>query len=269
MTEVFPYFLWYAALGCVAGTIAGLLGVGGGLIIVPALSYLFELQGIAPQSTLHLALGTSLGTIVFTSLSSTAAHHRRNAVGWGIFARIAPGILVGSYWGGLLASNMVTHSLKGIFSVFLLLVAVQMLSGARPRPTRTFPGPLGSTLVGTGIGTIAGLVGIGGGSMSVPFMIWCNIDMRKAVGTSAAIGFPIAVAGALSYAINGLRHPLQASHTFGFIHLPALLGISIFSVLMAPLGARLASVMPPPKIKRWFAVLLFLVSLKMLWSVVG
>jgi len=262
-------YVGYAAVGTVAGLLAGLLGVGGGLIIVPALRYLFELQGISSEATLHLALGTSLGTIVFTSLSSASAHHRRGAVDFGIVARISPGILAGTYLGGFLASRMVTHTLKGVFAAFLLLVAAQILSGARPRPTRVFPKMLGATGVGAGIGTVSGLVGIGGGSMSVPFMLWCNVEARRAVGTSAAIGLPIALGGALSYAINGLHGPLQVPHTWGYLHWPALFGVALLSVATAPLGAHLAFRVAPAKIKRYFALLLIVMSIKMLWEVLS
>jgi uncharacterized membrane protein YfcA len=261
------YYAGYATVGAVAGVLAGLLGVGGGLIIVPALSYLFELQGISSTATLHLALGTSLGTIVFTSLSSARAHHRRGAVDLGIVARITPGILAGTYLGGLLASRMVTHTLKGVFAVFLLLVAAQMLSGKKPKPTRVFPKIAGATAVGTAIGIVSGLVGIGGGSMSVPFMLWCNVETRRAVGTSAAIGLPIALAGALSYAINGMQSPLHVPNTWGYLHLPALFGVALLSVATAPLGAYLAFRVAPAKIKRYFALLLIVMSVKMLWGV--
>lgn len=263
------YYVGYAVIGTVAGLLAGLLGVGGGLIIVPALSYLFELQRISSAATLHLALGTSLGTIVFTSLSSASAHYRRGAVDLGIVARISPGILAGTYLGGFLASRMGTQPLKAVFAVFLLLVAVQMLSGARPQPARVFPKLAGATAVGTLIGTVSGLVGIGGGSMSVPFMLWCNVDTRRAVGTSAAIGLPIALAGALSYAINGTHTQLHVPHTWGYLHWPALFGVALLSVATAPLGAHLAFRVAPAKIKRYFALLLIVMSAKMLWGLLS
>jgi uncharacterized protein len=257
----------YALTGIVTGVLAGLLGVGGGLIVVPALSYLFELQGFPAEATLHLAIGTSLGTIVFTSLSSTTAHHRQGAVDWGIVARITPGILVGTALGGILAAHMETSVLKAVFAAFLIVVAIQMLSGAKPRPTRQLPGSLGSSAVGLVIGAVSGLVGIGGGSMSVPFMVWCNVGMRRAVGTSAAIGFPIAFSGALSYMINGLRASTGVAHAFGYLHLPSLAGVAFLSVLTAPLGARLTSILDPGRVKRGFAGLLLVMSAKMLWSV--
>lgn len=260
------YLATYALTGMIAGVLAGLLGVGGGVIIVPILTYVFERQGIASYATVHLALGTSLGTIVFTSLSSSRAHWRRGSVDFGIVRRITPGILVGTFLGGVLASHMATSSLKMIFAIFLALVAAQLLSNVRPKPTRTPPGLLGSSVAGLLIGNVSGLVGIGGGSLSVPFMIWCNVDVRRAVGTSAAIGFPIALAGALSYLLNGLGVETGVSSALGYVHLPALIGVAATSMLTAPLGARIATVIPPERLKRAFACLLFVVSIKMLWS---
>jgi uncharacterized membrane protein YfcA len=261
------YIALYGLTGIVTGVLAGLLGVGGGLIIVPALSYLFELQGLPAQATIHLALGTSLGTIVFTSISSARAHHLRGSVDWGIVLQITPGILLGTFLGGLLAAKMVTASLKAVFAVFLLAVAVQMISGAKPRPTRGLPRTLGSTAAGLVIGAVSGLVGIGGGSMSVPFMVWCNVEMRRAVGTSAAIGFPIAVSGAVSYTYSGLRASTGVALAFGYLHLPALASVALCSMLTAPLGAHLASTIEPARIKRVFACLLLVMSAKMLWGV--
>ena len=258
----------YAVTGAVVGVLAGLLGVGGGLIIVPALTVLFEAQGFPSAVTLHLALGTSLSTILFTSISSTRAHHRHQAVDWSIVAKITPGILLGTYLGGVAAARMHTPLLKGVFAVFLFLVAIQMISGARPQPTRKLPSTPATGAVGLLIGGVSGLVGIGGGSMSVPFMIWCNITVRRAIGTSAAIGFPIAAAGAASYIVNGMAAPTGVPHALGYVHLPALAGVALFSMLTAPLGARLTSTLDPARIKRAFAYLLLFMGVRMLWGIV-
>lgn len=259
----------YAFTGLLAGVLAGLLGVGGGVIIVPILSYVFERQGLASHATVHLALGTSLGTIAFTSLSSSRAHFKRGAVDFGIVRRITPGILVGTFLGGFFASHMATSSLKLIFATFLALVAVQLLSNARPRATRSVPNLSGSSVAGLLIGVVSGLVGIGGGSLSVPFMLWCNVDVRRAVGTSAAIGFPIAVAGALSYLINGLGVETGVRYALGYIHLPALAGVAAASILTAPLGARIATRIQPQRLKGAFACMLFVMSVRMLWTVLA
>jgi uncharacterized protein len=256
----------YGGIGMVAGLLAGLLGVGGGLVIVPALTYLFEAQGFPRQGGIQLALGTSLASILFTSLSSARAHHRNGFVDWSLVKRITPGILVGTYLGGLLASRLDSTVLKIVFTVFLFTVALQMLSGAKTRPTRTLPGVSGTTGVGLVIGGVSSWVGIGGGSMSVPFMLWCNVEPRRAVGTSAAIGFPIAFAGALTYVVNGLGARTVVPHAIGYIHLPALVGVSVVSMIMAPFGACLASRLDPVRVKRWFAGFLLVVAAKLLYS---
>jgi uncharacterized protein len=261
------HFAFYAVTGVVAGLLAGLLGVGGGVIIVPILAYLFELQHIPSDLTMRLALGTSLGTIMFTSISSARAHHQQGAVNWGIVALVSPGILAGTFFGGMLATRLGTPVLKLVFAVFLVAVAMQMLSGVRPRPTRKFPGALGAFGAGLVIGVVSGLVGIGGGSLSVPFMIWCNVEVRRAVGTSAAIGFPIAVAGAFSYMVNGFSTKTGVPYAVGYLHLPALAGVALASVATAPLGARFAGRLEPARLKRAFAYLLLLMSAKMFWGV--
>jgi uncharacterized membrane protein YfcA len=266
-TSLLLYFGLYGLTGIVAGVLAGLLGVGGGVIIVPALTYIFEAQGYPPGVTVHLALGTSLATILFTSMSSTRAHHRQGNVQWGIVARLTPAILVGTYVGGILAAHLATAVLKAIFAVFLGLVATQLLWGAQPRPTRTLPKNLGASGVGLLIGGVSSLVGIGGGSMSVPFMLWCNVKVRRAIGTSAAIGFPIAAAGAASYVANGLSVHTGVPHSLGYVHLPALAGVAVMSVLAAPLGARLTSILDPTRVKRGFALLLVVMGVKMAWEV--
>lgn len=262
----FVFLALYGGVGIVAGLLAGLLGVGGGLVIVPALTYLFEAQGFPRQGGIQLALGTSLATILFTSLSSARAHHQNGFVDWSLVKRISPGILVGTYLGGLVASRVDSTVLKVVFTVFLCIVSLQMLSGAKPRPTRALPEVPGTTGVGLAIGGISSWVGIGGGSMSVPFMLWCNVEPRRAVGTSAAIGFPIAFAGAITYIVNGLGAGTGVPHAVGYIHLPALVGVSVFSMITAPLGASLASRLDPARVKRWFAWFLLVVAAKMLYS---
>jgi uncharacterized membrane protein YfcA len=256
--------LVYLAVGAVAGVLAGLLGVGGGLVIVPMLVAVFTTQGLPASSLMHLALGTSMASIVFTSVSSARAHHGRGAVDWAIVRRITPGILVGTFFGTWVAARLSTRSLKLFFVAFLYFVAVQMLLDRRPKPTREIPGPLGTGAVGAAIGVVSSLVGIGGGSLSVPFMSFCNVPVHRAIGTSAAIGFPIAVAGAAGYVLNGLGAPELPPHTLGFVHLPSLAGIVAASVVTAPLGARLAHRLPVPQLKRAFAVLLAVMGTRLL-----
>ena len=254
----------YLGVGALAGVLAGLLGVGGGLIIVPLLVISFTRQGLPAASLMHLALGTSMASIVFTSISSLRAHDRRGAVDWTIVRRITPGILAGTFLGVWVAARLSTDFLKWFFVVFLYLVAVQMLLDKKPRPSREIPGPAGTGIVGGGIGLVSSLVGIGGGSLSVPFMAWCNVPVHRAIGTSAAIGLPIALAGSAGYVVNGLGAPELPAHTLGYVSLPALAGIVVASVSTAPLGARLAHSLPVSKLKRAFAFLLLLMGTRLL-----
>ncbi len=256
--------LMYLGLGVAVGVLAGLLGVGGGLIIVPMLVFSLTWQGVPSEFLMHLALGTSLASIIFTSVSSFWAHHKRGAVNWTVVRRIVLGILVGTFLGSCLAAQMSNNLLKGIFVVFLYYMGLQMLTNKKPKPTRGLPGPLGMFAVGNGIGAVSALVGIGGGSMSVPFMVWCNMTVHDAIGTSAAIGFPIAVAGTVGYIVNGLGVSGLPAYSLGYVYLPALAGIVAASVFTAPLGVRLAHSLPVDSLKRVFALLLFVMGTKML-----
>ena len=258
----------FLCLGTVAGILAGLLGVGGGLVIVPMITYTFSFQGIVGEHTHHLALGTSLATIMFTSVSSFMAHHRNNAVIWPIFRNIVLGILIGTFFGSKLAAHLPTLWLKGFFVLFLLYAATQMLLNIKPKASREIPGFVGNSVAGGIIGVVSSLVGIGGGTLSVPYMTWCNVPMHKAIGTSAAIGFPIAVAGALGYLINGMGVEGRPDYTIGFIYLPAFFGIAAASVFTAPYGARLAHRLPVTKLKKAFACLLYCMAAQMAYSLI-
>jgi uncharacterized membrane protein YfcA len=257
----------YAGLGLAAGILAGLLGVGGGIVIVPMLSVAFELQGLPGQYIQHMALGTSLGTIMFTSISSFRAHHKHGAVNWSVVRRITPGIIAGTLAGSWVAAQLSTRFLKGFFAAFLLYVATQMLLNIKPKGARQLPGRTGMFGAGGIIGVVSSLVGIGGGTRSVPFMVWCNMTIHNAVGTSAAIGFPIAVAGAAGYLLNGLKAAADLPPmSLGFLYLPALIGIAAASILTAPLGARIAHRLPVARLKQVFAVLLYGMGLRMVWT---
>lgn len=255
----------YIALGAFAGVLAGLLGVGGGLVIVPMLTFIFTARHLPEGHILHLALGTSLACIMFTSISSLRAHHARGAVDWQAVRRISAGIMVGTFSGSCVAAQLSTRFLKGFFVVFLYYVATQMLLNIKPKPHRQLPGPAAMFGVGGVIGAVSSLVGIGGGSLSVPFLTWCNVAIHRAIGTSAAIGFPIALAGTVGYVVNGLSAPLPPFN-LGFVHLPALLGISVASIVTAPLGAKLAHSLPIGTLKKFFALLLIVMGTKMLLS---
>ncbi len=261
-----PWFLAYVALGAFAGFFAGLLGVGGGAIMVPILAMLFAAQGISVAHLMHLALGTSMATIVFTSVSSFRAHHRHGAVIWPIVARITPGIVVGTLAAAQLAARVPTRPLAIFFAAFITYVAVQMILNIKPKPSRQLPGTGGMFVVGAGIGGISALVAIGGGALSVPFMTWCNVKVHQAIGTSAAIGFPIALAGSIGYMISGYGAEGLPAGSFGFVYLPALVGMVVVSMAVAPFGAKVAHSLPVATIKKVFAGVLILLSAKMLYG---
>ncbi|WP_319522106.1 sulfite exporter TauE/SafE family protein [uncultured Desulfosarcina sp.] len=260
--------LMYTLVGAIAGVLAGLLGIGGGLVIVPMLVFCFVRQGIPEATIMHLALGTSLASIMFTAVSSFRAHHKRGAVHWDVVRKIVIGIFTGTFMGSYIAAQLSTRFLKGFFVVFLYYVAVQMLTGKKPKPTRQIPGRTAMFGVGNVIGVVSSLVGIGGGTLSVPFMIWCNMPVHHAIGTSAAIGFPIAIAGTIGYIVNGWSVSGLPDFSLGYIYLPALVGIVVTSVLTAPLGVRLAHSLPVDRLKRVFAVLLLVVGTRMLISII-
>ncbi|HMK36025.1 MAG TPA: sulfite exporter TauE/SafE family protein [Desulfomonilaceae bacterium] len=256
----------YAAVGAVAGILAGLLGVGGGLVIVPMLVYCFAAQGVSYDQIMHLALGTSLSSIMFTSMSSFMAHHRRGAVRWDIVRGVALGIVMGTFLGSCIAAQLSTAFLSIFFVVFLYYCAVQMILDRKPNPSRQLPGKFGMFGVGNLIGAVSSFVGIGGGTLSVPFMVWCNIPVHHAIGTSAAIGFPIAVAGTVGYVYSGLHAPNLPDYSLGYMYVPGLLGIVCSSVLTAPLGVWIAHRLPVRKLKQVFAVLLGIMGTRMLYG---
>jgi uncharacterized protein len=261
-------WLIYAPLGVLVGIIAGLLGIGGGVVIVPILVFVFTASDFPNQHIMHVALASSMGSILFTSVSSFMTHHRHGAVNWALVKRITAGILIGTFAGTKLASHMSTTALKVFFSLFLYYVAATMLSNFKPKPTRQLPGWVGMSGVGGIIGVVSSLVGIGGGALSIPFMMWCNVPVHNAIGTSAAIGFPIAVAGTLGYIVNGMGVTDVPSPHWGYLYFPALLGIAFFSFFTAPYGARLAHRTPVVTLKRVYACFLIVIATRILWGVV-
>jgi uncharacterized membrane protein YfcA len=253
------------ALGATGGLLAGMLGVGGGMVLVPFTTLLLARIGVAPDLTLKVALATSLATILFTAISSVRAHHARGAVRWDLVAKLAPGITVGALGGAQLARFVASGVLHVVFASFLFFAATQMIVGLKPRSARTLPGTAGLAAVGAGIGGVSALVGAGGAFMTVPFMTWCNVAMHHAVGTASALGLPIAAAGTVGYMIAGLSQPGLPPGTFGFVHVPALVALAIASVLTAPLGAWLAHRMNVAQLRRVFALLLYAVGAMMLY----
>jgi uncharacterized membrane protein YfcA len=257
-------FLLYLVLGACAGVLAGLFGVGGGIIIVPVLVYSFTAQGFDPTILTHLAVGTSLATIIFTSINAVREHHRLGAVRWTIFLWMTVGILIGAGFGALTARAIAGPHLQKIIGVFAILVSLQLLAEFKPKASRGVPGKAGLTLAGTFLGWASAIFGIGGGSLTVPFLLWRSVPMQQAVATSSACGLPIALASALSFMILGWHDPLLPVHSMGFIYLPALLGIALTSMVFARFGARLAHKLSPRLLKRLFAALLMCVGISFL-----
>lgn len=256
--------LIYLVLGAAAGLLAGLFGVGGGLIIVPVLAWTFAAQGIDPGVIMHLAIGTSLASIWLTSIMSIRAHHKRGAVNWALVKQLVTGIVIGALVGALVAEQLPTSSLKRIFGVFELLVAAQMLFVTRYQAHFELPGRAGMTAAGGVIGGVSAIIGIGGGTLTVPYLVWCRVPMLNAVATSAACGLPIAVAGAFGFLLTGWNAANLPPWSTGYLYWPAWLGIVIASSLTAGLGARLAHRLPGARLRQLFALLLMGLGVKML-----
>ena len=254
----------YLAIGLAVGFLAGLLGIGGGMVMVPMLVFVFTAKGFPPQHMMHLALATALATIAFTSLSSVRAHHRHGGVDWPVARAMAPGILAGSFAAALAASLIPTRPLAVFFTGFMFYAAAQMLVSVRPKATRQLPGRAGLFAAGAGIGAISSVLAAGGAFLSIPFLAWCNLPLKRAIGTAAANGFPIAVAGTIGYVAQGLRAKDLPEWSLGYVYLPALALIVAASMPMAPLGARLAHRLPVKQLRLVFALMLLALGLRML-----
>lgn len=257
----------YLLLGAVTGLFAGLFGIGGGGIMVPVLAMLFAAQGVNEAVIVHLALGTAMAAIVPTAIASALAHQRRQGVDWRAVGHLTPGVLVGTFAATFLAAVVNSIPLALFFAVFMTVMAAYMIWGRPPRPERQLPGPMGMTGVGTGIGAVSALVAIGGGSLTVPFLVWCNTPMPRAIGTSAAVGLPIAAAGAAGYILNGWQAAGLPAYTWGFVFWPAVLAMAAMSFITAPVGARLAHNLPVKTLKRGFALVMVVLAVKMLQGI--
>jgi len=253
-------------VGALAGTLAGLLGIGGGIIIVPVLALIFDSQGISADVLMHVSIGTSLATIVITSLSSIRAHQQHQAIHWSVFRQITPGILFGAFMGAVIAKFISGPDLRLIFGIFMLFVAAQMMFGNTTKPHRQLPKTPGMLLAGSAIGTMSSLMGVGGGSMSVPFLTWCNMSIRHAVATSAAIGLPIAIAGTAGFVITGWGLEHRPVWSLGFVNIPAFSSIIAASILFAPVGARITHRISPRRLRMFFGIFLLILSIKILFE---
>lgn len=255
-----------ALLGIGTGFLAGLLGIGGGMVMVPFLVRILTHRGVSSDLAVKMAIATAMATILFTSLSTMRAHHRRGAVRWDIVRAMAPGIALGSLAAGAGVFALVKGQALALgFAAFVGLAATRMLRATAPHPDRLLPGRWGQASVGAGIGFASGLVGAGGAFLAVPFMTRCNVLIHQAVATGAAIGFPIALASTIGYVLSGWSQPIALPGAVGFLYLPALAVISVASVLAAPLGARAAHAMDTRQLRRVFAVMLYALAADMLW----
>lgn len=250
----------YLAVGAVAGSLAGLLGVGGGVIVVPALAGIFAAQGVLPHDTMPLALGTSLAAIVLTALAGIRVHHVHRAVDWRIVLRLTPGLVFGAFAGANLASRAPSSVLVLAFGLFLWCVATYLIMDVTLQGAGSLPGWFGLSAVGGTIGLVSGVMGIGGGTLTIPFLTWRRVPLHQAIGTAAAAGLPIAVAGGMGYLLSGVALGAAPPDSVGFVHVPALVGVSVASVIAAPIGAGLTHHLPTGLLKKLFALFLYLVG---------
>jgi len=258
------WWLAYLAIGAGAGFIAGLLGIGGGAVIVPLLVFVFGAQGLPAQHVLHMSLATTMAALIFTSIASARAHHSRDAVDWPMARLMVPGMLVGAFAAALIAGMIATRDLAVIFTILMFTAATQIILDLRPRTTRAVPGPAGVFAAASLIGAISSLLAVGGAFLSVPFLTWCSVPLRRAIGTAAANGVPIAAAGTAGYVVQGWRADGLPAATFGYVYLPGLALIAVASAMTAPLGARLAHRLPVKQLRVLLALVLYVVAIRLL-----
>ncbi|HKW39037.1 MAG TPA: sulfite exporter TauE/SafE family protein [Burkholderiales bacterium] len=262
------WWLGYVAIGAAVGFFAGMLGIGGGAIMVPLLVMLFEAQGLPKSHILHLAVGTGMATILFTSLASVRAHAARGAIRWDIARNITPGILLGGLVGSWIASFIPPLVFAALFTAVIYVAATNILLDRKPKPSREAPGFAGMFAFGFAVSAVSAFTAIGGAFMTVPFMLWCNVPLLAAIGTAAMIGFPIALSGTAGFVAAGLREAGLPQYSLGFVYLPAVAGIVVSSMLMAPVGAAAAHRLPTVWLKRIFAVLFYVMATRMLLTFV-
>lgn len=260
------YIVIYIVIGLLVGTAAGMLGIGGGGILVPSLSAIFLMQKIPQNEVMHMALGTSMATIVVTALFNMRTRHKLGEILWNIVAMMTPGIVLGSFGVTFIIAHLSSLFLSIFFSIFMAYVALQMFINKKPKPQRGLLGKYWQLLAGFIIGGFSTMVSIGGASLNVPYLLWQNVKIQKAIGTAAALGFPLAFSATIGYMISGWYNTNMHNLTLGYISLPAFIIISISSALMVPVGAKLSHKLPVNIIKKIFGLLLVSLSIKMLTS---
>ena len=259
------WFGFYLLIGAIVGLFAGLLGVGGGSIQVPMMAYAFAHQSFGEQ-VLHMALGTSMATTIFTSIASLRAHHSHGAVDWRVWRGMTPGLVAGGFFGTWLAPHIPTFPLAVVFCAFVFYAATSMLINWKPKPSRQLPGTMGLFIVGFLICSFSSLVAVGGAAITIPILVFCNVPFHTAVGTAAAVGLPLALSATVGYVINGLGQAGLPAYSIGYVYLPALVGIMAASMVVAPIGARIAHKTEPAVLKKVFAVLMYSLAIKMLFD---
>lgn len=262
MIEVFSVSI---LLGIVSGLLAGLFGIGGGLIIVPVLVILFTAKGFPEEQEMLMAVATSLATIILTAIASVWAHHRLGSVVWAKVFRLSPGIIIGAVVGAVIAKHLSADNLRCILAIFLSYVAMQMALQVKPKPDRIKQSRALDFLVANMIGLLSSIVGIGGGTLTVPYLVHGQMPMRNAVAVASACGLPIAVAGTVSYTLLGWNVLHLPEWSLGYVYLPAFLGTGLSSIVTAPIGAKLVHKLPAAKLKRYFSLLLFVMAAKLMW----
>ncbi len=260
------WWLGYLAIGAAVGFFAGLLGIGGGAIMVPLLVMLFDAQGLPREHILHLAVGSAMATILLTSISSVRAHSQRGALRWDLVKAMTPGMLLGGLAGSAVAGSIPTRLLALLFSILIFFAAVNILIERKPAPSRALPRAGVFFFGGFVISGASAFVAIGGALMTVPFLVYCQVPILQAIGTAAALGFPIALASSIGFVASGLANPGLPPWSLGYVYLPAFAGITITSVLFAPLGAYVTHRMPTRILRRVFACLMFALAIKMMAS---
>lgn len=260
LIELFIYLI----TGAITGLFAGLLGIGGGLILVPVLTTVFAYY-VPSEHLVHIAIGTSLATILVTAIASVRAHHKHEAVRWDLFKQFTPGIVVGGLFGGWVSQYFEASLLAKIFAVLELVIALKMLSNFQPRADRNLPGLVGQTSAATVIGSLSALLGVGGGALNTPYLLWHNVSMKYAIATSAALSLPVAISGTIGFIWAGMQVTHLPPYTTGYIYWPAFFGIVITSFFTAPIGAKLTHRLPVAKLKKIFGILLIALAIKMFW----
>jgi uncharacterized membrane protein YfcA len=261
------FWLTYLGVGVFVGFFAGLLGIGGGAVMVPILSLTFAARGFSGDHVVHMALATSMATIIPGAFASAWTHHQHQAVNWDVLKKMVPGILVGTFSGAIVAHFASTAFLKLFFVAFICFLAVQLLFDLKPKSRHALPGRAGLFAFGLLMGVISSFAGIGGAVLSISFLTWCNMRMHEAIGTAAAIGVPLAIAGTIGFVITGMMDRELPPWSLGYVYLPAFAGIAATSFIIAPLGARLAHRLPVVVLRRVFVVFLVVLAAKMAISV--